>query len=341
MKRKGFWAVVLTASMVFAMLAGCGSASSKTSSSESTSASTSSGTKKIMLSMAARDEFLSTLEEGIKNNMPDGYELDSQDAQNDAAKQLQQVETAKNAGAAAIIVNICDVETAAQVKEAAGDTPLVFVNRLPSDTSVFSDTCCCVTSNEVLAGQYQGEYLAKYFKAKGQTTIKYVLLNGTIGMNSTTKRTEGVLNALKDNGITAEEATSPLACEYDRAKTIDKFSPIIGTVTFDCIISNNDAMALGAIEALKSKGMDPSATPIVGIDATADGRQAIKDGKLAMSVFQDPTGQGKGSITAALNLLNKKDIATDTGYEKDDTGHIVWVPFEAVTKDNVAEYDNR
>ena len=114
--------------------------------------------------------------------MPDGYELDSQDAQNDAAKQLQQVETAKNAGAAAIIVNICDVETAAQVKEAAGDTPLVFVNRLPSDTSVFSDTCCCVTSNEVLAGQYQGEYLAKYFKAKGQTTIKYVLLNGTIGM---------------------------------------------------------------------------------------------------------------------------------------------------------------
>ena len=53
MKRKGFWAVVLTASMVFAMLAGCGSASSKTSSSESTSASTSSGTKKIMAKLGA------------------------------------------------------------------------------------------------------------------------------------------------------------------------------------------------------------------------------------------------------------------------------------------------
>ena len=124
------------------MVAGCGSSSSSTSS-DSSSSSSSSSSGKITLCIAQRDEFLSTLEEGVKNNCPTGYTVDTQDAQGDAAKQLQQVETAKNGGAKAIIVNICDVETAAQIKEAAGTTPLVFVNRLPSDSSVFDATWKC------------------------------------------------------------------------------------------------------------------------------------------------------------------------------------------------------
>lgn len=338
--KKRFLATLLVGAMALTMVAGCGSSSSSTSSDSSSSSSSSSGGK-ITLCIAQRDEFLSTLEEGVKNNCPTGYTVDTQDAQGDAAKQLQQVETAKNGGAKAIIVNICDVETAAQIKEAAGTTPLVFVNRLPSDSSVFDATCAVCTSDENTSGKFQGDFLADYFKAKGQTTVKYVMLNGILGQDSTTKRSAGVIAEMKAKGLDPQEATSPLACEYDRAKAIDKFSPLIGTVEYDCIISNNDAMALGAIEALTSKGINPGDKPIVGIDATADGRQAIKDGKLAMSVFQDPVGQGKGAITVAMNIINGKDIATDTGFQKDDTGHIVWVPFEAVTKDNVASYDNR
>lgn len=340
--------MVLAAAMVCGTLAGCGTTSSTSTASKSsetvskaTSAAATEGDVKITMVLAQRDEWLSQLEEAAKANCPDGVKFDTQDSQSDAAKQLQQVEAAKNAGAQAIIVNLVDVETGAQIKEAAGDTPLVFVNRIPSDESIFDDKCVYVGSDETTSGKFQGEWLAKYFKAKNKTEITYVLLNGIIGQNSTTNRTDSVLKALKDNGITAKEATAPLACDYDRAKAQDKFTPLIGTVDYDCIISNNDAMALGAIEALKSKGVDPSEKPIVGIDASTDGRQAIKDGTLAMSVFQDPKGQGKGAIQAALNIINGTDIAKDTGYEKDSTGHILWVPFEPVTPENVSDYDNR
>ena len=80
-------------------------------------------------------------------------------------------------------------------------------------------------------------------------------------------------------------------------------TPLLTTIEYDCIISNNDAMALGAIEALKDQGIDPSTVPVVGIDATVDGRQAVKDGTLAMTVFQDANGQGYGALMAAANLV--------------------------------------
>ena len=99
-------------------------------------------------------------------------------------------------------------------------------------------------------------------------------------------------------------------------------------------------MALGAIEACTQANRTID-FPIVGIDATADGRQAIKDGTLAMSVFQDPNGQGGGAVAAALNLINGAPLNEGTNFDVDETGFILWVPFEEVTPDNVAEYDNR
>ena len=116
--------------------------------------------------------------------------------------------------------------------------------------------------------------------------------------------------------------------------------PLLTTTDFDCIIANNDAMALGAVEAMTAQGLDPTSIPIVGIDATVDGIQAVKDGTLAMTVFQDPNGQGLGAVQAAVNMLEGKAINEGTEYEVDDeNANIVWVPFEPVTPDNVADYE--
>ena len=60
-----------------------------------------------------------------------------------------------------------------------------------------------------------------------------------------------------------------------------------------------------------------------------------------MSVFQDPNGQGGGAVAAALNLINGAALNEGTNFEVDETRFILWVPFEEVTPDNVADYDNR
>lgn len=347
-------AMLLAGGMLCGMLAGCGGGGSDSSngggsttggdtgaSADAGNAGGSSGgSENITLIMSQRDEFLSELESAAiaaANEL--GVKLTTQDSNSDTSKMLQYIETAKNAGEKAIIINMVDPETAAQCVESAGDMKVVFVNRYPSDPSVLNENAVYVGSDEMTSGKFQGEFLSKYFQDKGQTEIKYILLNGIIGQTSTTNRTLSVMKALEDGGITAVEASAPLACDYDRATAMDMISPLVDTVEYDCIISNNDAMAMGAIEAMKSKGLDPTAIPIVGIDASTDGRESIKNGELMMSVYQNPFGQGEGALRAALNLINGKPINDGTGYETDETGNIVWIPFEPVTIDNVADYD--
>ena len=207
-----------------------------------------------------------------------------------------------------------------------------------------AENVCYVGSDETMAGYYQGQWLSDYFKAQGKTEVSYILLQGLLGQVNTFKRSDGVLQAFKDNGITAVEASSPLACEYDRPTAQEMVAPLLTSgISYDCIIANNDAMALGAIEACDAAGIDID-FPIVGIDCTADGAQAIQDGRLAMTVYQNSDAQGRVSLIAALNMANGKAINDGVEqYKLDDSGeaysdHICWIPFEPVTSDNVADY---
>ncbi|HIT13699.1 MAG TPA: substrate-binding domain-containing protein [Candidatus Scatomonas merdigallinarum] len=347
--RKKLLVGILVGVMAMGTLAGCGgSDNGGGAEGDSTVANSGSGGgaeggavegAEVTLIMSSRDEFLSTLEAGAQAAAKEvGIKLTSQDAQNDQARVLQYVETAKNNGNAAVIVNLVDADAAEQIVEAAGDMKVVFVNRRPSDVSLLNENVVYVGSDEMQSGGYQGQYLAEYFKEKGQTEIKYILLKGTEGLVHTEQRTESVLAALEENGITATEASAPLVADYDRATAQDMISPLITTADYDCIISNNDAMALGAIEALEAAGIDPSTIPVVGIDATVDGCQAVADGKMYMTVFQDADGQGYGACMAVVNLLEGNPINEGTDFELDDTGYISWIPFTPVDKDNVADY---
>lgn len=339
--KKRLLAGLMTTAMLAMALAGCGGNTSNGGDAAQGGSESASDGYSMTLIMSLRDEFLSTLETGAKSAADElGVTLSSQDAQNDTGKLIQFIESARNAGDDAVLVNLVDAETAQQCIEAAGDMKVVFVNRVPADTSLLEvGKSAAVVSDENTSGYYQGEFLANYFKEQGKTDIKYLMLQGTLGLVHTEQRSASVLKGLADNGINATEAAAPLVADYDRANAMDMISPLLSTTEFDCIIANNDAMALGAVEAMQAQGMDPTSIPIVGIDATVDGVQAIKDGTLAMTVFQDANGQGYGAVKAAANLIEGKPINDGTDYETDDTGNICWVPFEPVTPENVADYE--
>lgn len=346
MKTRRLLAALTAAALSVTMLAGCGggdkpAAGGSGSGSGAAASGSGDGALNMTLIMALRDEFLSALEGGCKDAaVKAGVNLTTQDAQNDTGKMLQYIETARNNGEDAVIVNIVDPETAQQCIDAAGDMKVVFVNRSVAEEvySKFDENACGVWSNEDTSGYYQGEYLAKYFKDQGKTDVKYIMMCGTLGQIYTTKRTEGAIKALKDNGINPIPATADLVGDYDRATAMDQISPLLDTTEYDCVICNNDAMALGVIEAMKAKGIDPSTKPVVGIDATVDGVEAVVNGEMAMTVFQDPVGQGFGAVMAAANMCNGKSLTDGTDFETDETGRLVWVPFEPVYPENVADY---
>lgn len=67
---------------------------------------------------------------------------------------------------------------------------------------------------------------------------------------------------------------------WDREKAKKMFEAFLKlNVSYDCIISNNDEMALGVIDAMEENGIDPSKVPILGLDATPEACKAISNGK--------------------------------------------------------------
>ncbi len=344
MKFKKTCALLLASAVTLGALAGCGASSADNA--EGSAASEIKDKKQINFILATTGEFQSKLADSmIAQGEEQGYEVIEQNAENDIAKQIQYIEICRNAGHEAVIVQTVDAQATQTLIDAAGDMKLVFVNCPPNNLEELSaENVCYVGSDETMAGYYQGEWLANYFKAQGKNEISYILLQGLMGQVSTFKRSDGVLQALKDNGITATEATAPLACEYDRPTAQEMIAPLLTSgLSFDCIIANNDAMALGAVEACEAASIDID-FPIVGIDCTADGAQAIQDGRMSMTVYQNSDAQGRVSLIAAVNMANGKPINDGIEqYKLDDSGeaysdHICWIPFEPVTADNVADY---
>jgi len=99
---------------------------------------------------------------------------------------------------------------------------------------------------------------------------------------------------------------------------------------FDGVISNNDEMAIGAIQAMKAAGIDMATVQVGGVDATQDALAAMQAGDLDVTVFQNAAAQGGGALDAAVKLA--KGEAVDQK---------VYVPFELVTPANVADYASK
>ena len=139
-------------------LAACGGGGSSApagSDSGSTGGGAAAGGEKITLIMSQRDEFLSSLEAGAKKAAGElGVNLVTQDANQDESKQIQYVQAAAADGQKAIIVNPINPSACQSIIDAAGDMKVVFVNRVPDDTSILNENAVYVGSDEHTSGKF-------------------------------------------------------------------------------------------------------------------------------------------------------------------------------------------
>lgn len=329
--KKRIFSMVLGAALVLTLLAGCGQSA----------ASSSGGAKdkkyKMAYVISTVDEFLGFLRDDVEKAAEEkGVEMEFLYAGEDSSKMIDCVNAAKNGGAEAVLINLNAAENAHACIEAAGDMKVVFINRVPDDFAWLGENAVAVASDENTSGVYQGEYLAELFQKEGRQEVSYVLLRGTEGLVHTDKRTDGALKTLEDAGIKLTEA-AVVHGNYNRATARDAFADLLEDgLKFDCIISNNDAMALGAIIAMNNAGMDPKSVPIVGIDATDDGIEALKTGELNMTVFQSHAGQAAGGVQAAINMLEGKEAAEGTECTaSSECPYVLYYPFVPVTADTL------
>lgn len=319
--------MIFTAStLLIASLAGCGQSGS------------SGGGGKARILMTLHDDtdtFLITLVEAMdKKASSMGITLDTVYCAGDSGVQKQQIEKAVSDGYDAIICRLADASTILQMEIAAGDVPIVFINNEPSSDYLKADKYVYVGSYEQDAGRFQAEYI---WNGLGKpSSINVIILEGMNGHAAVPQRTNAVKYFFKDNNVNANMVFVDYA-DWSDTVAYDKLEIFKLTgQDFDCIIANNDPMAIGAINWLKDNGYDTKKKLVAGIDATAGGCEAIRNGDLYMTVLQDTTKQGEAALESAVTLANGKSVSTLDGATEDLK--YVWVPFVPITPQNIDQY---
>ena len=139
----------------------------------------------IGVSMALFDDnFLTVLRNGMVEQAKgmDGVNLQVEDAQNDVAKQLDQIKNFIASGVDAIIVNPVDTSATQAMSDAAAaaNVPLVYVNREPVNVDTLPDNQAFVASNEVDSGTLETKEVCRLFKEAGKTEANVYVIMGEL-----------------------------------------------------------------------------------------------------------------------------------------------------------------
>lgn len=284
--------------------------------------------EKIGVTMASFDDtFLTILRNSIADAAKkDGATVQIEDAGNDVGKQLSQVQNMIAQKVDAIIVNAVDTDATPKITKmvTAAKIPLVYVNRKPVDFDKLSAGVAVVASDEKQSGTLQARQVCKLLGGKGDLLV----LMGELSNESARARTKDIEDVIATKDCAGMRIVDKREGKWSRTQGQDiTMNWLSSGMKFDAIVSNNDEMAIGAINALKAARKWTPKTIVAGIDATPDGLASMKSGELKVSVYQNASGQGTQAVAAALKLAKKQNV-----------DRYVNVPFELVTPDNMNQY---
>lgn len=288
----------------------------------------------VGVSMALFDDnFLTVLRNGLIQyaGTLDDVDVQVEDAQNDVAKQLDQINNFVASGVDAIVVNPVDTSATQAMSDAAAAAgiPLVFVNREPVNVDSLPDNQAFVASDERESGTLETKEVCRLLKEQGKSEANVYVIMGELSNQAAVQRTQDIMDVIggSDCGVKVniiDKQTSNWM--RDQAQNLMTNWLSTGTA-FDAVIANNDESAIGAIQAMKASGTDMKAVVVGGVDATQDALQAMQAGDLDVTVFQDAAGQGKGALDAALALAKGESVEQK-----------VYIPFQLVTPANIGDF---
>ena len=287
----------------------------------------------VGVSMALFDDnFLTVLRNGIQAHADaTGVAVQIEDAQNDVAKQLDQINNFIASGVTAIVVNPVDTSATQAMSDAAAaaGVPLVYVNRQPINVDTLPDNQAFVASNEVDSGTLETLEVCRLLKEAGKTEAQIYVMMGELSNQAAVQRTADIHDVMASGncGVTLNIIDEQTA-NWSRDQAQSLMTNWLSTgAAFDAVIANNDEMAIGAIQAMKAAGIDMASVIVGGVDATQDALAAMQAGDLDATVFQNAAGQGQGALDAAVKLAAGEAVDQK-----------VYIAFELVTPANVADY---
>lgn len=237
-----------------------------------------------------------------------------------------------------LCVNLVDRTDAATIvdKGKKADIPIVFFNREPvsADMKRWEKTYYVGVNSEE-GGELQGQiFLNQYEKDQKAIdrnqdgVIQYVMLEGEPGHQDTTIRTESCLKTIKEAGVKMERLAITSA-NWRRTQGKEKMESWMQEFgdQIEVVFSNNDEMALGALDALESNELLRDQIKIIGLDGVEEAVLAVREGRMLGTVLNDADAQVKAVIELAL-CLGKGEVPKDITYM--DSNRSVRVPHKII-----------
>lgn len=243
-----------------------------------------------------------------------------------------------------LCVNMVDRTAAGSIIDKAkqANVPVVFFNREPvAEDMQRWDKLYYVCSLASESGVLEGNIVVDAYRAQperwdknGDGKLQYVLLEGEPGHQDSLIRTEVTIKTITDAGIPLEKLDGDTA-DWQRAQAGVMMAQWLETYgdEIELIISNNDNMALGAIDAYQEAGIT-ELPMIVGIDAIAPALDAVEAGTLTGTVLNDAKGQAQAIFDLAYGLAQGQDPVDQHEILEN---RYMWIPHQPVTKENVKE----
>ncbi|MCG8479818.1 MAG: ribose ABC transporter substrate-binding protein RbsB [Spirochaetales bacterium] len=221
-----------------------------------------------------------------------GIELIVLDSQNDAARELGNVEDLLTQGVDVILINPADSDAVGSAIRLANEAgiPVVTLDRAASSGEVATH----IASDNVAGGVMAGAFIIELLGGSGTV----VELEGIPGTSAARDRGAGFNEALAGSEL---EVVARQAADFDRARGLEVMENILQAQTaIDAVFAHNDEMALGALRAVQASGRE---IVIVGFDATEDARTAVDGGDMAATVAQQPRLIGASGVQAAARII--------------------------------------
>ena len=249
--------------------------------------------------------------------------LDIQAAKGNQSVQNRQVDRFVSLDCDVLCVNPVDRMAVSSIidKAMAADIPLVFFNRQPSTEDMNRwDRLCYIGVDAKETAVLQGQIVADHYREhpeqldpNGDGVVSYVLLEGETSHQDSLIRTEWSVKTILDEGVPLERLTGGIG-NWERSQAsalMEQWLQQYGR-KIELVLSNNDDMALGALDAMERAGI--TGICVVGIDATDPGLAAVREGKMIGTVSADKAGYAKTIFDTAVELSEKGSTAKEKYY---------------------------
>ena len=254
--------------------------------------------------------FFIDMERGAREaaaKLPINLVVQSGEREIDVEKQMQIIENLiqRQVDAICLVPTVSKEIIPAIVKANQANIPVLILDNKVNEEALAQaggHIASYIGSDNVEGGRIAGRYLAERLNGEGKVAI----LEGIPGQEAGDQRLSGFLEAIKESkGI---EIVASQTANYEMDQGFNVFQNILQShPEVEALFSCNDNMALGAIEAIVAADRTGDVM-VVGFDAIAEAREAIRKGSMEGSLAQYPAEIGRLGVEYAYQFLNGEEI---------------------------------